>query len=432
MANFFSGMIRGGVLAGVALATASVLLPARPKLPPADVAQSAPLDPAPATPVETTAQTPPADPTDPAATQIVTPDPVATEPAATEPAATVPAATVPAATEPAATEPAATEPAATEPAATKPAATEPAKPITPPTPEPQTPTVAKDALLDPSPEIAAPEPTALGAKMVAAPAAGTLPKIGSDTIAATSQAITTSQQAALQPPKPVTSAPATNGPPVQKYAAKFDDPGTKPLFAIILRDTGTKDVDRAALAALPFPITFAIDPDLENAAEAMAIYRAAGKEVVMLTAGLPDGATAQDLEQSFQTYETVLPETVAIMGPAKGGFQDNAVLAKLIVPVIAAQGRGLITFDRGLNSAAQNAVREGLVHATVFRQVDGGGESVSVIRRYLDRAVFKAAQDGVAVVMGETLPDTITALTEWSIEGRATDVTLAPVSALLR
>ena len=120
------------------------------------------------------------------------------------------------------------------------------------------------------------------------------------------------------------------------------------------------------------------------------------------------------------------------MGPATGGFQDNAVLSKLIVPVIAAQGRGMITFDRGLNSAAQNAVRDGLANGTVFRQVDGGGESVSVIRRYLDRAVFKAAQDRTAIVMGQTLPDTITALMEWSMEGRAAEVTLAPVSAILR
>jgi polysaccharide deacetylase 2 family uncharacterized protein YibQ len=34
--------------------------------------------------------------------------------------------------------------------------------------------------------------------------------------------------------------------------------------------------------------------------------------------------------------------------------------------------------------------------------------------------------------MGDAVPDTITALMEWSVEGRASDVTLAPISALLK
>lgn len=410
MANFFSGMIRGGVLAAVALATASVLLPARPELPPVDVAQTA----------------------EPAAVSI---DPAegtaAVEPKGTQQEAAPQEAVQQEVPQQEVVQAAPKQPAA--PAQTAPSTSVPAKssPVETPTPDPA-PAVIKEALLDPSEDMAAAKTSATGAKVVAAPTAEVSPKIANDTIAATSQSIATAQTQALQPVAPVTSAPAVNAPPLQKYASKFDYTGKKPLFAVILRDTGAKDVDRAALAALPFPVTFAIDPDAENAKEAMAIYRAAGKEVVMLTAGLPNGATAQDLEQAFQTYETILPETVAVMGPAEGGFQDNAVLSQLIVPVIAAQGRGLITFDRGLNAAAQNAAREGVANGTVFRQVDGGGESVPVIRRYLDRAVFKAAQDGAAIVMGETLPNTITALTEWSLEGRATDVTLAPISAVLR
>lgn len=415
MANFFSGMIRGGVLAAVALATASVLLPARPKLPPVDVAQTA--DPAAVSvdPAEGTAAAKPKVTLQEAAPKELPQQKAAPQVAVQQEVAQQEVVQI-----------APKQPAA--PAQTAPSTSVPAKSSAVETPAPS---VTKEALLDPSEDMAAAKSNATGAKVVAPPAEVS-PKIANDTIAATSQSIATAQTQALQPVAPVTSAPAVNAPPLQKYASTFDYTGKKPLFAVILRDTGAKDLDRAALAALPFPVTFAIDPDAENAKEAMAIYRAAGKEVVMLTAGLPNGATAQDLEQAFQTYETILPETVAVMGPAEGGFQDNAVLSQLIVPVIAAQGRGLITFDRGLNAAAQNAAREGVANGTVFRQVDGGGESVPVIRRYLDRAVFKAAQDGSAIVMGETLPDTITALTEWSLEGRATDVTLAPISAVLR
>lgn len=393
MANFISGMIKGGVLSAVALVTASVLLPARPKVPAIDTAQSVPLDPSPSI-VD-------ANQTDEVAAPKVAPSaaiPETPKPAAVETEAVAP------------TDQAKAEIASAEPS----------------------PAVAKEALLDPSPTVLEPaisESAASGAKMVPAPTAIDTPKVGTASLSQTAQSI--SETAAPVVAQVATPA-ADNAPPLEKYAAKFDISDSKPLFAVILRDTGAKDLDRAALAALPFPVTFAIDPEAENAADAMAIYRAAGKEVVMLTAGLPNGATAQDLEQAFQAYETILPEAVAVMGPATGGFQDNAVLSKLIVPVIAAQGRGMITFDRGLNSAAQNAVRDGLANGTVFRQVDGGGESVSVIRRYLDRAVFKAAQDRTAIVMGQTLPDTITALMEWSMEGRAAEVTLAPVSAILR
>lgn len=415
MANFISGLIKGGILSAVALATASVLLPARPKVPSVDAAQSAPLDPSPS--IVDATQTDEGEP--PQAAQATQAESAA--------ASEAPAPAV---------------------------APKDAAPADVTTPEPSAPAVTKEALLDPNPITpnpvalnpvtpnpvtpepaaapAAAEPIASGAKMVAAPSAEVAPEIGTASISQTSQSISGAQANALTSDEPAAAPVADTTPPLQKYAAPFDAPDNKPLFAVILLDTGAQDLDRKALAALPFPVTFAIDPDTENASEAMAIYRAAGKEVVMLTAGLPNAATAQDLEQSFQSYQTSLPETVAVMGPATGGFQDNAVLSKLIVPVIAAQGRGMITFDRGLNSAAQNALREGLAQGTVFRQVDGAGESVSVIRRYLDRAVFKAAQDRTAIVMGQTLPNTITALTEWSLEGRAAEVTLAPVSAILR
>jgi polysaccharide deacetylase 2 family uncharacterized protein YibQ len=54
-----------------------------------------------------------------------------------------------------------------------------------------------------------------------------------------------------------------------------------------------------------------------------------------------------------------------------------------------------------------------------------------VIRRYLDRAAFKAAQEGRVVVVGRTRPETVAALLEWTVEGRAATVALAPLTAAL-
>lgn len=220
-------------------------------------------------------------------------------------------------------------------------------------------------------------------------------------------------------------------PALQQFAQDFDNPSAKPLFAIVLRDTGEADVDRATLAALPFPVSFVIDPLAPNAAAAAAIYRAAGQEVIMLASGIPAGAQASDLEQSFQSLDAALPQAVAVMDLAKDGFQDNRALASLVVPIIKSQGRGLITFNRGLNAADQVARREDVPSATIFRQLDAEGEDLPLIRRYLDRAAFKAAQEGRVVVLGDTKPETIAALMEWTVEGRASSVTLAPVTAVL-
>lgn len=220
-------------------------------------------------------------------------------------------------------------------------------------------------------------------------------------------------------------------PPLQRYAAAFDGAGGKPLFSIVLVDPGGPDVDRLALADLPLPVSIAIDPSAPDAATAAEIYRTAGKEVVMLATGIPAGATAADLETTFQAHEAALPESVAVMDLDQDGFQNDRPLAAQVVPVIAGQGRGLLTWDKGLNAGDQEARRAGLAAAKVFRQLDAGDESAPVIRRYLDRAAFKAAQDGAVVVAGEVRPETLQALVEWAVEGRSATVALAPLSAVL-
>jgi polysaccharide deacetylase 2 family uncharacterized protein YibQ len=220
-------------------------------------------------------------------------------------------------------------------------------------------------------------------------------------------------------------------PPIKRYAAAFANTSGKPLFSLILSDDGSPDLDRAKLAALPFPVTFAVNPLAPNAAEAAATYRAGGKEVVMIATGLPTGAQPSDVEQSFQAMSAALPESVAVVDLAQKGFQDDRALASQIVAIIKDQGRGLITYDRGLNAADQVARREDLPAAIVFRDLDGQGEETPMIRRYLDRAAFKAAQEGRVTVIGTAKPATVAAIMEWTIEGRASSVTMAPASAVM-
>jgi polysaccharide deacetylase 2 family uncharacterized protein YibQ len=225
---------------------------------------------------------------------------------------------------------------------------------------------------------------------------------------------------------------AVDLPPLQRFARSFKNPGAKPLFAILLVDSGDPELQRAELAALPLPLSFVVDPMQSGAAEAAAIYRAAGQEVVMLATAIPKGATAADLEQSFAAVTQILPEAVALIDTSDATFQDNRGLSAEVVTHLDAKGLGLVTFDRGLNAADQVARREGLPSAIVFRSLDDEGEDSPLIRRYLDRAAFKAAQEGRVVVIGTAREATITALMEWAVEGRSASVALAPISAVMQ
>lgn len=226
-------------------------------------------------------------------------------------------------------------------------------------------------------------------------------------------------------------APQQVATPLDLFARPFDNPDAKPLFSLLLIDDGAPDIDRETLAALPFPVTFVIDPLVAGASEAAAIYRKAGQEVMIHTGSIPKGATAADLEQSYQALDMALPEAVAVLGAA-GLTEDSQQLAAAVVPILGAQGRGIVTLERGLNAVDQAARREGVPEATIFRTLDAEGESVPVIRRYLDRAAFRAAQEGSVIVLGSARPDTIAAILQWTVEGRAASVALAPVSAVLK
>ncbi|MBC7736496.1 MAG: divergent polysaccharide deacetylase family protein [Candidatus Saccharibacteria bacterium] len=224
---------------------------------------------------------------------------------------------------------------------------------------------------------------------------------------------------------------AANIPPVQKFARQFDNAAQKPLFVILLHDVGSAGMRREDLATLPFPVSFVVDPLATDAKDASAAYRAAGQEVLTLANGIPPGATANDLETTFQTLSGILPESVAVIDQENGGFQDRRLLATLVLPVIKGEGRGLVTYDRGLNAADQIARRDGVPSTVIFRRLDAEDENKSTIRRYLDRAAFKAAQDGLVVVIGDTRAETVASILEWTVEGKASTVTLAPVTAVL-
>ena len=214
------------------------------------------------------------------------------------------------------------------------------------------------------------------------------------------------------------------------YAEPFDNPDAKPLMAIVLLDDGETELGPEALQTFPFPITFAVDASRDGAGDRMRLFREAGFEVVMTT-DLPSGATPGDVETAYEVYKSNVPEAVAVLEDGTGGFQSNASMIGQVVDNLGASGHGLLLYSGGLNTGLRVAQREGLPAKLVFRDFDADGQDERTIRRFLDRAAFRAEQEEGVIMVGRMRPDTISALLVWGLQDRASTVALAPVSALL-
>ena len=238
----------------------------------------------------------------------------------------------------------------------------------------------------------------------------------------------TPAQDAAPEPAPETTEPM--GPkPVELWAQPFENPGDKPLMAIVLIDDA-QSVGAEALAAFPSPMTIAVDPRLPDAPERMARHRAAGFEVLAL-ADLPEDAAPQDAEMTMGAILSRVPESVGVLEGVETGIQGNRPLADQVAAILRDRGYGLVTQDNGLNTVPKLAAREGVPTAVVFRDFDGADQTPTVMRRFLDQAAFRAGQVGGVVMLGRVRPDTISALLVWGLQDRASRVTLAPVSAVL-
>ena len=240
------------------------------------------------------------------------------------------------------------------------------------------------------------------------------------------------QSASRDAPAPDAAAPDAPLSALVRNAAPADGATGAPLMALVLNDPGLPQDARLALAARAIPFSVALNPMDPTAADAATLYRAMGKEVFLLAAGLPDRATATDVDVTLSAYFTAVPEAAGLIDLPRDGAVRNARLLADVLQVVARDGHGMITFAGGLGQAARAAAAAGVPHAEVFRVLDPSDESPFTIRRFLDRAVFQASQLGQVVVYGEASNDAmLQALDLWQAEGRADQVSLVPASRIL-
>lgn len=222
--------------------------------------------------------------------------------------------------------------------------------------------------------------------------------------------------------------------PVDRFAVAFDNPDGKPAMAIVLMDDGVDlsqgKVGLPALRSFPYPISFAVDSTLPDAAARMAAYRAEGFEVLAMV-DLPQAAQPQDAETSLAVALRAVPEAVGVLEGIGEGVQGSRQAALQVAEILAEKGHGFVTQNRGLNTVQKLAARSGVPSAVVFREFDVEGRSPAAMRRFLDQAAFRATQHGDVVMLGRLREETIAALLVWGLQDRATRVALAPISAVL-
>ena len=168
-----------------------------------------------------------------------------------------------------------------------------------------------------------------------------------------------------------------------------------------------------------------------DAAAREARYREMGYETLAMV-DMPAAAAASDVEVAMEVHLAALPGAVAVLEGTGEGLQGSREVSDQITQVLLSSGHGLVMFANGLNTAQKLASREGVPAATVFRDFDGKGQNIAVIRRFLDQAAFKADQEGGVIMVGRLREETLSALMLWGLQDRANSVALAPVSAVLR
>ena len=218
---------------------------------------------------------------------------------------------------------------------------------------------------------------------------------------------------------------------LRAYGQRIEGAEGKSLFGVVLIDSGAEGIARADLMKLSVPVTIAIDPTAPNATQIMQDYRDAGMEVVAIANELPTASSPSDVAVAVEAYFDLLPQAVGIMDPLDGRIQSNRTLLQPVLGAIRSSGHGLITYDRGLNTAQQAARREDIPAATVFRVLDADLEEAPKIKRYLDRAAFNANRDGSVVVVGRSYPETVKAIVEWVLEKKESGIAMVPVSAVM-
>ena len=223
---------------------------------------------------------------------------------------------------------------------------------------------------------------------------------------------------------------AEGTPAMTRFGAPFENAEGLPLLSFVLVDDGDVADGASALADLGMPVTVVLDASAPDVGARMSAYRAAQIEVGLKTS-LPLRATPSDVEVTFAAALSVLPETVMMLSLGDDGVEQNRAVTTQVMEVLAAEGRGLVTVQRGFGNALRAAAQANVPAATILADLSDEGGNDAALARALDQSAFRARQTGSAVMLGKLDAATLAALGAWVLDLDNDEVKLAPVTAIL-
>lgn len=223
------------------------------------------------------------------------------------------------------------------------------------------------------------------------------------------------------------------GKAIELYAREsvFDD--DKPRLSIVLLTESLNSVDPNLVEALPIPVSFAVDPTNPSAGALLSSLRELEQEAVIL-ADLPPESSVQDVDVALTALVNFLPQTVGVIERQAGALQQSRDASLYIPEVLNRTGHGLIVYEKGLNTLAKESNKSGTPVATIYRDLDGDNQDERTIRRFMDGAAFRAANDTSEpiVVLARLRPATMSAILIWALQDRAQKTAVVPVSQLMK
>ncbi|MEE9455038.1 MAG: divergent polysaccharide deacetylase family protein [Paracoccaceae bacterium] len=253
------------------------------------------------------------------------------------------------------------------------------------------------------------------------------PSVGLDTAGQTIVAPNNSGQI-----QPTTLPPSTTA--FATYSMPSNDTEDKPLVSLIFI---VKNITEAqAVIDLGAPFSLAIDSTNPNAAKIIEAYRAIdGESVLMLAADGPHALDGGDVAATTARLVEVLNNAHGVIGILEGpgrSLAKDPVLTAKVLEVLEPNGHSVITSTKdATNNVITLANELGVPAASFHGRIDTEVGKLYVIRE-MDNAVVRAKANNTDVVIGVATEDTLAALKFWLRSLKAQEVTMAPVSAVIR
>ncbi len=232
--------------------------------------------------------------------------------------------------------------------------------------------------------------------------------------------------------QPTTLPPSTTA--FATYSMPSNDTEGKPLVAVVFIVESMLQAQMVIDLGAPFSL--AVDSTNPNAAKIIEAYRAIdGETLLMLNAGGPHALKGNDPVAAATTLVEVLNNAHGVIGILEGldgSLPQDPILTAKVLEVLKPNGHAILTATKETtNNVVTMAKGLGVPAASIHARLDTEIGKLYVIRE-MDSAVARAKANDIDVVIGIASKDTLAALKFWLLSSKAQEVTIAPVSTVMR